>query len=85
MLDDLSGSNAATSSIFLNCHGNRDGYRNGRISKPADHIQPQIRTTTRQSSNVRLSSGLYASYVSQNHQKNKIENPRLNLRRDMTV
>lgn len=32
---DLSGSNAATSSIFLNCHGNRDGYRNGRMSKPA--------------------------------------------------
>lgn len=31
---DLSGSNAATSSIFLNCHGNLDGYRNGRMSKP---------------------------------------------------
>jgi hypothetical protein len=31
---DLSGSNAATSSIFLNCQGNRDGYRNGRMSKP---------------------------------------------------
>ncbi len=32
---DLSGSNAATSSIFLNCHGKRDGYRNGRMSNPA--------------------------------------------------
>jgi hypothetical protein len=32
---DLSGSSAATSSIFLNCHGNRDGYRNGRMSNPA--------------------------------------------------
>lgn len=36
---DLSGSNAATSSIFLNCHGNRDGYRNGRRSKPAKKIK----------------------------------------------
>ena len=39
---DLSGSNAATSSIFLNCQGNRDGYRNGRMSKPTGSKKKQI-------------------------------------------
>lgn len=31
---DLSGKAAATSSIFLNCQGNWEGYRKGRRSKP---------------------------------------------------
>lgn len=30
----LSGRVAATASIFLNCHGNLDGYKNGRRSNP---------------------------------------------------
>lgn len=34
-----SGSDAATSSIFLNCQGNLEGYRNGRRSKPERHRQ----------------------------------------------
>jgi hypothetical protein len=60
---DLSGSSAATSSIFLNCQGNRDGYRNGRISKPTKKkIQFQTRCEA-PNNNIRLSSGLYASYV----------------------
>jgi hypothetical protein len=37
---DLSGSNAATSSIFLNCHGKRDGYKKGRMSKPVCDVIP---------------------------------------------
>lgn len=43
----LSGSNAATSLIFLNCHGNRDGYRNGRMSKP-EKIKIQFQTRRQQ-------------------------------------
>ena len=31
---DLSGKAAATSSIFLNCQGNREGYKKGRRSNP---------------------------------------------------
>jgi hypothetical protein len=31
---DLSGRTAAMSSIFLNCHGKREGYRKGRKSNP---------------------------------------------------
>jgi hypothetical protein len=31
---DLSGKTSAIWSIFLNCHGKRDGYRNGRKSNP---------------------------------------------------
>ena len=31
---DLSGKEAATASIFLNCHGNLEGYKNGRRSNP---------------------------------------------------
>jgi hypothetical protein len=30
----LSGKTAATSSIFLNCQGKREGYRKGRRSNP---------------------------------------------------
>ena len=35
---ERSGRTAATSSIFLNCHGKRDGYRKGRISNPGKKL-----------------------------------------------
>lgn len=86
MLVDLSGSNAATSSIFLNCHGNRDGYKNGRMSKPASHVHFKNRATRQD--NIRLSSGLYASYAFQTVRKKKRESketPHRGVQRDMTV
>lgn len=63
---DLSGNNAATSSIFLNCHGNRDGYRNGRMSKPAEKkkgLRCDADDAKGRNQSLRLSSGLYPSYV----------------------
>jgi hypothetical protein len=64
---DLLGSNAATSSIFLNCQGNREGYRNGRKSKPAKQYSAYYtcHDVRRQNNNVRLSSGLYPSCKAQ--------------------
>ena len=39
---DLSGRAAATSSIFPNCHGKRDGYKNGRMSKPVGYVSTLV-------------------------------------------
>ena len=82
---DLSGRAAATSSIFPNCHGKRDGYKNGRMSKPVRHVSTLTTATLNQSTH-----GCHRDCTPPGSKSNEVLNEpqrsvRTNLRRGTTA
>lgn len=75
---DLSGRDAATASIFLNCHGNLEGYRNWRKSKPTKCVRSVAEDLRR----TQFAYGCHLGYIAP---INKVNGCSEDVRVDMTL